>query len=287
MEWASTLDPLEFFLVVLASAFLAGLLGSLLGLGGGVVMVPILTIFLGVPPLFAIGASIVSVIATSSGAASAYVKDGITNLRIGMFLEVATTTGAVMGAVLTIALARAHLEGVVYVTFGIVLLLSVLPLLRRIGEELPAGIAPDAISARLGLKGEYHDKALGMDVQYRATRSPLGLVIMYVAGLVSGLLGIGSGALKVLALDVGMKLPMKVSSTTSNFMIGVTAAASTGIFYLGGYINPFLAAPVMMGVVLGSVPGTRILVRASNSSIRKVFVPVIVVLAVEMLLHGV
>jgi len=281
------LDPLEFFLLVLASAFLAGILGSLLGLGGGVIIVPFLTIFLGVPPLFAIGASIVSVIATSSGAASAYVKDGITNLRIGMFLELATTAGAVMGAVLTIALARANLEGVVYVTFGIVLLLSVLPLLRRIGEELPSGVTPDAISRRLELNGEYYDQAQRVRVDYQATRSPLGLVIMYAAGLISGLLGIGGGVLKVLALDVGMKLPMKVSSTTSNFMIGVTAAASTGIFYLAGYINPFVAAPVMMGVVLGSVPGTRILVRAKNSSIRKLFIPIIVLLAVEMLIHGV
>ena len=281
------MDPLEFFLLVLAAAFLAGIVGSLLGLGGGVIMVPFLTIFLGVPPLLAIGASIVSVIATSSGAASAYVKDGITNLRIGMFLEIATTTGAVMGAVLTIALARANLEGVVYVTFGVVLLLSVLPLLRRLGEELPSGVTPDAISRRLELSGEYYDKALNVQVDYQATRSPLGLAIMYAAGLISGLLGIGSGALKVLALDVGMKLPMKVSSTTSNFMIGVTAAASTGIFYLGGYINPFVAAPVMMGVLLGSVPGTRILVRTKNSSIRKVFIPIIVILAVEMLAHGV
>jgi uncharacterized membrane protein YfcA len=281
------MDPLEFFLLVLAAAFLAGILGSLLGLGGGVIMVPFLTIFLGVPPLFAIGASIVSVIATSSGAASSYVKDGITNLRIGMFLELATTTGAVMGAVLTIALARANLEGVVYVTFGVVLLLSVVPLVRRIGEELPVGVTPDAISRRLELNGEYYDQALKTRVEYQATRSPLGLVIMYAAGLISGLLGIGSGALKVLALDVGMKLPMKVSSTTSNFMIGVTAAASTGIFYLGGYINPFVAAPVMMGVLLGSVPGARILVRMSNSSIRNLFIPVIVILAVEMLVHGV
>ena len=281
------MDPLEFFLLVLAVAFLAGVLGSLLGLGGGVIMVPFLTIFLGVPPLLAIGASIISVIATSSGAASAYVKDGITNLRIGMFLEIATTTGAVMGAVLTIALARANLEGVVYVTFGVVLLLSVLPLLRRLGEELPTGVAPDAISRRLELSGEYYDKALNKRVDYQAARSPLGLAIMYAAGLISGLLGIGSGALKVVALDVGMKLPMKVSSTTSNFMIGVTAAASTGIFYLGGYINPFVAAPVMMGVLLGSVPGTRLLVRTRNSSIRKVFIPVIVLLAVEMLIHGV
>jgi len=280
------LDPLEFFLLVLATAFVAGILGSLLGLGGGVIMVPFLTIFLGVPPLSAIGASIVSVIATSSGAGSAYVKDGITNLRIGMFLELATTTGAVMGAVLTIALARANLEWVVYVTFGIVLLLSVVPLMRRIGEELPVGVTPDAISRRLELNGGYYDQALKTRIDYQATRSPLGLVIMYAAGLISGLLGIGSGALKVLALDVGMKLPMKVSSTTSNFMIGVTAAASTGIFYLAGYVNPFVAAPVMMGVLLGSVPGTRILVRTKNSSIRKLFIPVIVILAVEMLIHG-
>jgi len=281
------LGPLEFFLLVLATAFLAGILGSLLGLGGGVIMVPFLTIFLGVPPLFAIGASIVSVIATSSGAGSAYVKGGIANLRIGMFLELATTTGAVMGAVLTIALARANLEGVVYVIFGVVLLLSIVPLLRRIGEELPMGVAPDAISKRLEVDGEYYDQSLKTWVAYRATRSPLGLVIMYAAGLISGLLGIGSGALKVLALDVGMKLPMKVSSTTSNFMIGVTAAASTGIFYLGGYINPFIAAPVMMGVLMGSVPGARILVRTRSSSIRKLFIPVIVILAIEMLAHGV
>lgn len=280
------MDPLEFFLLVLASALLAGVLGSLVGLGGGVIMVPFLTIFLGVPPLFAIGASIVSVIATSSGAGSAYVRDGITNLRIGMFLELATTIGAVMGAVLTITLARAGLEGVVYLTFGVVLLLSVLPLLRKIGEELPSSATPDAISRRLDLRGEYYDQALKVRVDYQATRSWLGLLIMYAAGLISGLLGIGSGALKVLALDVGMKLPMKVSTTTSNFMIGVTAAASTGIFYLGGYINPFVAAPVMMGVLLGSVLGSRILPRTKNSSIRRVFIPIIIVLAIEMLAHG-
>jgi uncharacterized protein len=280
-------DPLVFFLLVLVAAFLAGVLGSLLGLGGGVVIVPFLTIFMGVPPLFAIGASIVSVIATSSGAASAYVRDGITNLRIGMFLEVATTSGAVMGAVLTIALARANLEGVVYVAFGVVLLLSVLPLMRQIGQEMPAKVAPDAVSRRLELRGGYYDHAMSQQVDYQAARSMLGLAIMYAAGLISGLLGIGSGALKVVALDVGMKLPMKVSSTTSNFMIGVTAAASTGIFYLGGYINPFVAAPVMLGVVLGSVLGTRILVRTKNSSIRKVFIPIIVILAVEMLIHGI
>lgn len=280
------MDPLQFFLIVFAAAVVAGVVGSLLGLGGGVILVPFLTIFLGVPPLFAIGASIVSVIATSSGAASAYVRDGITNLRVGMFLELATSTGAVVGAVLTIALARAGMEGVVYVIFGLVLILSVLPLLRRIGEEVPSGVVPDGISKKLDLGGAYFDHSLNKEVSYQATRSTLGLAIMYFAGLISGLLGIGSGALKVVALDVGMKLPMKVSSTTSNFMIGVTAAASTGIFYLGGYINPFIAAPVMMGVVLGSLAGTRLLVRAKNSSLRKVFIPIILILAAEMLLHG-
>jgi len=281
------LAPIDFFLILLAAALLAGMLGSLLGLGGGVIIVPILTLGLGVPTLFAIGASIVSVIATSSGAASTYVKDKITNLRIGMFLELATTTGAISGAVLTLSLVKTGLEGVIYILFGIVLLLSVLPLLRQLGEELPTGVTPDAISRKLELNGEYHDLVLNKDVYYQATRSKLALSIMYVAGLVSGLLGIGSGVLKVVALDIGMKLPMKVSSTTSNFMIGVTAAASTGIFYLGGYINPFIAAPVVLGVVLGSTIGTRILVRSRNASIRKLFVPIIIILAIEMLLHGV
>lgn len=279
--------PIVFFLILLAAALLAGTLGSLLGLGGGVIIVPILTLGFGVPPLFAIGASIVSVIATSSGAASTYVKDRITNLRIGMFLEIATTTGAITGAVLTITLVKAGMEGTIYVLFGVVLLLSVLPLLRQLGEELPTDVTPDVISKKLELNGEYHDLVLDKTVHYQATRSGLALSIMYVAGLISGLLGIGSGVLKVVALDVGMKLPMKVSSTTSNFMIGVTAAASTGIFYLGGYINPFVAAPVVLGVVLGSAIGTRLLVRSRNASIRKVFIPIIVILAIEMLLHGV
>ncbi|MDG6900455.1 MAG: sulfite exporter TauE/SafE family protein [Nitrososphaerota archaeon] len=281
------MSPILFFLVLLLAAVFAGMLGSLLGLGGGVIIVPLLTLAFGVPPLFAIGASIVSVIATSSGAASAYVRDRITNLRIGMFLEIATTTGAITGAILTLSLVKANLEGVIYVTFGVVLLLSILPLLRQLGEELPGEVQPDYLSRRLELSGEYHDAALNKDVRYQATRSPMALAIMYVAGLISGLLGIGSGVLKVIALDVGMKLPMKVSSTTSNFMIGVTAAASTGIFYLSGYINPFIAAPVTLGVVVGSMVGTRTLRRSRNTSIRKVFIPIIVILAVEMLLHGV
>jgi uncharacterized membrane protein YfcA len=281
------MTPIEFSLILFLVSIAAGVLGSLLGLGGGVVIVPVLTVFLGVPPLFAIGASIVSVIATSSGAASTYVKDKITNLRIGMFLEIATTTGAVTGAIAALSLERANLEGVIYIVFGIVLLFSVLPILKQLGEEIPQNVTADTISKKFDLNGEYYDASLKTQVHYQATRSPLGLLIMYVAGLISGLLGIGSGVLKVIAMDVGMKLPMKVSSTTSNFMIGVTAAASTGIFYLNGYINPFVTAPVALGVVLGSLIGTKILVKSKSTSIRKIFIPVIVVLAIEMLLHGV
>jgi uncharacterized membrane protein YfcA len=280
------LDPLEFFLLVAAFSFVAGVLGSFLGLGGGVIIIPLLTLVLGVPPLFAIGASIVSVIATSSGAASAFVKEKVTNLRIGMFLELATTSGAIAGALLTLSLARADLEWVVYTLFGTVLLLSVLPLLRTMHEELPGPVVPDRISERLDLSGDYFDHNLRTRVSYSATRSPLALAIMYVAGLVSGLLGIGSGVLKVIALDVGMKLPMKVSSATSNFMIGVTAVASAGIFYLGGYIDPFIAAPVVLGVVGGSVLGTRAMMLSSNKTIKRVFIPVIALLAIEMLMRG-
>jgi len=281
------LDPLEFFLIVLTASVVAGMIGSLLGLGGGVIIVPLLTLVFGVPPLLAIGASIVSVIATSSSAASVYVKDRMTSIRIGTFLALATTTGAITGAVSTLALARANLEGVIYVTFGLVLLFSIIPLLKQLGEELPGKVKPDAISKKLQLNGEYYDRVLNREVRYEATRSPLALAIMFLAGLMSGLLGIGSGVLKVVALDWGMKLPMKVSSTTSNFMIGVTAAASTGIFYLSGYINPFIAAPVVLGVVVGSVFGTRILMRLRNSSIRKIFIPIVILLAIEMLARGI
>lgn len=279
------MEALEFFVALLLVSILAGALGALLGLGGGVVIVPTLTLFFGVPPLLAIGASIVSVIATSSGAASAYVKEKVANVRIGMFLELATTSGAVAGALLALTLERDNLESLIYLLFGAVLLLSTVPLVHTIGQEVPTNVVADDISRRLELSGEYHDKKLGT-VSYQGTRSLLALAIMYVAGLTSGLLGIGSGALKVVALDVGMKIPMKVSSATSNFMIGVTAAASAGVFYLSGYINPFIAAPVILGVLVGSVLGSKEMQRISNTTMKRIFIPVILVLAFEMILRG-
>jgi len=268
--------------LIFLGSIIAGLLGSLVGLGGGVLVVPLLTLVFGFPIYFAIGASIISVIATSSGAAAAYVKDHMTNLRVGMFLELATTVGAICGAFLAGLLA----PGLLSVIFGIILLLSAAPLVFKLGEELPQGVKNDRLANWLHLNGSYPDHHLHRDVPYEVTRTPLGLVMMYVAGLISGLLGIGSGTFKVLALDVAMRLPMKVSTTTSNFMIGVTAAASAGIYFSRGDIPPLIAAPVALGILIGAMIGARLLAHLSNKILRIIFLAVIVVAAVEMVLHG-
>lgn len=269
--------------LIFLGAIAAGLLGSLVGLGGGVLIVPLLTLVFGFPIYFAIGASIISVIATSSGAAAAYVKDHMTNLRVGMFLELGTTIGAICGAFLAGLLAPQALS----VIFGIILLISAAPLVFKLGEELPAGVKNDRLANWLHLNGFYPDHHLHREVPYQVTHTPLGLAMMYVAGLISGLLGIGSGTFKVLALDVAMRLPMKVSTTTSNFMIGVTAAASAGIYFSRGDIPPLIAAPVALGILLGALVGARLLAHLSNRTLRIIFLLVIVVAAVEMVLRGV
>ncbi len=268
--------------LIFLGSIVAGLLGSLVGLGGGVLIVPLLTLVFGFPIYFAIGASIISVIATSSGAAAAYVKDHMTNLRVGMFLELATTAGAICGAFLAGLLA----PGLLSIIFGIILLLSAAPLVFKLGEELPQGVKNDRLANWLQLNGSYPDHHLHRDVPYEVARTPLGLGMMYIAGLISGLLGIGSGTFKVLALDVAMRLPMKVSTTTSNFMIGVTAAASAGIYFSRGDIPPLIAAPVALGILIGALIGARLLPYLSNKILRIIFLVVIVVAAVEMVLHG-
>lgn len=273
---------LTILLLIFAGAILAGLLGSLIGLGGGVLIVPMLTLAFGLPIRYAIGASIIAVIATSSGAAAAYVRDHLTNLRVGMFLELATTTGAISGAFLAGLLA----PGLLFVTFGIILLVSVVPLVFKLGEELPKGIRNDRWATWLHLASTYPDQRLGRDVAYQVTRTPLGLAMMYVAGVVSGLLGIGSGTFKVLAMDTVMRLPMKVSTTTSNFMIGVTAAASAGIYFSRGDVPPLIAAPVALGILLGALVGARLLRYLSNKSLRLIFIPVLILIAVQMVFRG-
>ncbi len=260
----------------------AGIIGALAGVGGGIIVIPALTVLFGVPIHEAVGASIVSVIATSSGAAAAYVRDRLTNMRIGMFLELATTSGAVVGALLAAVVP----VQVLYLLLGIVLLLSAGQQVIRLREELPPPVEPGDIATRMGLASSYPDARLGREVEYEARRVPLGFLLMGVAGIVSGLLGIGSGALKVLAMDGAMRLPMKVSSTTSNFMIGVTAAASAGIYLARGDVNASIAAPVALGVLVGALSGARVLVRMSNAGVRRVFVPILVVIAAEMVLRG-
>jgi uncharacterized membrane protein YfcA len=252
---------------LLLSSLLAGMLGALTGLGGGVVIVPVLTLIFHVDIHYAIGASLISVIATSSGAAASYVRDGFSNVRIGMFLEVATTLGALFGAYLTTMVSSSAIG----VVFGVVLLYSAWSSFRT-KHDIHTD-AHDPLAAKLKLKGSFPG-AEGAEA-YTAQRVPAGFGLMYVAGTLSGLLGIGSGAVKVLAMDQAMRLPFKVSTTTSNFMIGVTAAASAGIYLSRGYISPELAMPVMLGVLAGSMIGARVLVHAPVRTLRTVFAFVI------------
>jgi uncharacterized membrane protein YfcA len=267
-------------LLVLVVSVAAGLLGALGGVGGGLIIVPTLVIFFGVDINLAAGASIVAVIATSSGAAAAYVRAGLTNLRIGMFLELATTSGAVIGALL----AGIAAPSLLLALLGIVLLGSAGVQLMRLDD--PPGSDQPPEPGRLRLVGEYYSLRLGRLVAYGSRRVPLGFSMMWLAGVVSGMLGIGSGALKVVAMDGVMRLPMKVSSSTSNFMIGVTAAASAGIYLSRGDVDARLAAPVAIGVLIGAVAGSRLLPRMSNRAVRLVFTPVLVIIAIETLLRA-
>lgn len=264
-------------------AILAGIVGSVLGLGGGIVITPALTLLFGVDIKTAIGASIISVIATSSGSAIAYIRDRITNLRVGMFLEVATTVGAITGAFIGGLVA----PNVLYIIFGLLLLYSAYAMVKKAKDELPQGVKMDPLADKLNLQGEYYDKALQQTVKYNVDRVKGGFGVMYGAGVISGLLGIGSGSFKVMAMDVFMKMPLKVSSATSNFMMGVTGAASAGVYLFRGDINPFYAAPVAIGVLIGATVGARIMQRLKSKTIRKIFIPVMAYVAIQMILQGV
>jgi len=269
---------LGFTLLIALGAFAAGFLGSLTGLGGGVVIVPLL-LLCGVPLHFAQGASLVSVIATSSGAAASYVKEGFSNIRIGMFLEIATTLGALAGAFL-IAFLRPE---VIEIVFGGVLIFSAHQSVRQ-RREAGTPAPPDRLAAWLRLNSSY--PTIEGRKYYQVYRVKLGFALMFLAGVLSGLLGIGSGALKVLAMDQAMRIPFKVSTTTSNFMIGVTAAASAGIYLSRGYLDPAIAMPVTLGVVLGALLGARVLTVVETRWLRLLFGVLIFALAVEMIFKG-
>ncbi len=266
--------------LVTAGSFGAGMLGALTGLGGGIVVVPMLTLVFHVDIRYAIGASLVSVIATSSGAAAAYVREGFTNVRVGILLEVATTLGALAGA----AIAGVTPTSILGMLFGILLLFTAYRS-RQPHAEHALLTTPDKWAARLRLDSSY--PTITGKQPYSVQRVPAGFGLMFVAGILSALLGIGAGIIKVIAMDQTMRLPFKVSTTTSNFMIGVTAAASAGVYLHRGYIDPTIAFPVMLGVLGGAMLGARILSRANTVRLRQLFTGVVVIAAVEMLYKGI
>jgi uncharacterized protein len=269
----------EFSAALFGGSLAAGFVGSLTGLGGGVIIIPLLTILFGVDIRYAIGASLVSVIATSSGAASAYVREGFSNIRVGMLLEIATASGALIGA----AIATHVPTGALAILLGVVLAGTVFAPHREKAES-SGKPHKTSLAARLHLNSAY--PADGHMISYSAKRVPLGFGLMGIAGALSGLLGIGSGAVKVLAMDLAMGLPFKVSTTTSNFMIGVTAAASAGVYLHRGFIDPGLAMPVTLGVAAGALVGAKLLAGAKVKSLRLFFRAVILVLGVEMIYNG-
>lgn len=275
--YAHSIISFELLLVVVS--VVAGFVGAIFGLGGGIIIIPFLTLVMGVNIRYAIGASIVSVIATSSGAAASYVRDHITNIRVAMVLEVATTAGALSGALLAGSIPKRTL----FLLFSIILLLSAVMMIRKRKEqEILAPEKCDPIAKRLRLNSEYPDQNLGRTISYGVNNVALGSFLMLFAGLISGLLGIGSGALKVPAMDSAMNLPLKVSSATSNFMIGVTAAASAGLYYMNGSILPILAGPVAVGVLIGALLGSHLMPKLDSQKVRYVFVTILLLIAIQM-----
>jgi uncharacterized protein len=274
------MSVIVFTLIILFGSYFAGLLGSLTGLGGGVVIIPLLTLLLNVDIHYAIGASLVSVIATSSGSAAAYVKEGITNMRLGMFLEIATTAGAMCGAILAVYIPTHYIA----ILFGVILIFSAILSLRKKAEQIVTH--KSYLAQKLKLNSSY--PTTNGTVEYGVNKVGGGFFMMLFAGIISGLLGIGSGALKVIAMDTIMRIPFKVSTTTSNFMIGVTASASAVVYLQRGYISPGLAMPVVIGVLFGAFTGSKILVRTSSSGwLRWVFALVVTFLAGQMIYNGI
>ncbi|MDR2223289.1 MAG: sulfite exporter TauE/SafE family protein [Flavobacteriaceae bacterium] len=273
---------LTFTLIMFLGACLAGFIGSLSGLGGGIIIIPLLTVFLGVDIHYAIGTALVSVIATSSGAAAAFVKEGITNMRLGMFLEIGTTAGAVIGALISTNAPTSALA----ILFGATLIFSSLNSLRKKEDHLVLPEASSNLAIKLNLNSTYPTPS-GEKVKYGMTNILGGFSMMGLAGMMSGLLGIGSGAFKVIAMDTIMKVPFKVSTTTSNFMMGVTAIASSVIYIQKGYIEPSICMPVIIGVLIGAMFGAKVLVKTNTKKLKIFFAFLILILAINMIYNGI
>jgi uncharacterized membrane protein YfcA len=269
-----------FDLAVAAASFFAGLIGAMIGLGGGIIITPLLVLGFGIDMRYAMGAALCSVIATSSGAAAAYLRDGISNMQIGMFLCIATTIGAVCGAMLAVVLDQSLLA----IIFGVALLVTVALSLRKRSEAVVEPTDSDPLAKSLRLPGTFPSDC--GPVSYGVASVVPGFIVMWVAGVLSGLLGIGSGAFKVVAMDQIMRVPFKVTTATSNFMIGVTAAASVGIYLKKGYLDPALVAPVALGVLAGAFAGARLLTVVPVNLLRAIFLVAVSVIAVQMIARG-
>ncbi len=275
-----------YFVELLLAGIIAGVVGSMSGLGGGVVIVPALTLLFGIPLEYAAGASLVSTIATSSGAASAYVKDKLANIRIGMSLEVATTLGAIVGSLLAAYIYANGISSYLFIVFGIVLIISIYPAIKEYKKGKMHRMNKDWSTKFFQLSGSYYDKAEKKVVRYSGYRWGLGEIVSLGGGLMSGLLGVGGGVLKVMGMNRGMRLPMKVTTSTSNFMIGVTAATSSAIYWSLGYIQPFIVAPVVIGILIGAYFGSKVLERTQSRKIRTLFLIMLGVVGLQMIFRG-
>ena len=275
------LGPIDVLIIFLVS-IVAGFVGALFGLGGGVLIIPFLTLVEGVPVPLAVGASIVSVVATSSASAATYVQDHLTNLRLGMFLEIGTVAGAITGAFVSVFLPASAL----FILFGIILLYATIVMIRARGVDFPANVRPDKTSRILALGSQYEDHSLNRVVKYEVTRTPLTVFIGYFAGIVSGLLGVGGGIINVPTMNLVSKVPVKVASATSNFMIGVTAAASASVYLLRGDVHPLLAAPLIIGVAGGALLGTRVLKVTPPTRVKVAFGILLAAISLLMILKG-
>jgi uncharacterized membrane protein YfcA len=273
--------PVEVLSIFLMS-ILAGLIGAVFGLGGGILIIPFLTLVEGVPVPYAIGASIVSVVATSSASAATFVQDRLTNLRLGMFLEVGTVLGAITGAFVAGFLA----PSILFVLFGLMLIYASAIMIAGRRIDFPSGVVPDKTAQKLRLGSEYFDPATGATSRYEVTNTLRTLGISSIAGVVSGLLGVGGGIISVPTMNLLSKVPVKVASATSNFMIGVTAAASSTVYFVRGDVQPLLVAPLMIGVVIGAALGTRLLRRTPPLKIKLLFAILLITISVLMILKG-
>ena len=275
------LGPVD-ILVILLVSIVAGFVGALFGLGGGVLIIPFLTLVEGVPVPLAVGASVVSVVATSSASAATYVQDRLTNLRLGMFLEIGTVAGAITGAFVALYLSASAL----FILFGLILLYATIIMIRARGIDFPANVKPDKLSRILVLGNQYEDHSLNRVVKYEVTRTPLTVFIGYAAGIVSGLLGVGGGIINVPTMNLVSKVPVKVASATSNFMIGVTAAASASVYLLRGDVHPLLAAPLIIGVAGGALLGTRVLKVTPPTRMKVAFGILLAAISLLIILKG-